>query len=53
MNKKVSSIVILLFMSVLIINAQKSEITIKGSVKFPDNRHKVKIFYDYSMLYLN
>ncbi len=35
-----------MFISVaLFINAQESSITVKGSVKFPDNNYKVQVFY--------
>ena len=42
-KKLIASIFVLMAMP--FVHAQESEITVKGSVKFPDDKSKIRIFY--------
>ena len=44
MKKKLIALIFVL-MAMPLVHAQKSEITVKGSVKFPDDKSKIRIFY--------
>ncbi len=43
MKKKLIALIFVL-MAMPLVHAQKSEITVKGSVKFPDDKSKIRIF---------